>query len=333
MPAFLGESQQINDSTYVLEPTILSKSDFVSQNVKFGSKSQMNRLFNDLPEDFQTTAKSELYRKSGGWVDRGVKEKKIKQFNLEDNCMLVPILSNKAVGIDTSSNNDDTYVCIAFFDNYKAGYHYLEKMLQIPKSRTPHVEFKSYKLDSKYKDILDKQLENLLKISCSAILMIKTNALRHMNEKMIDVFIKLIKGCFTDYDHLHQTRKSLQEELFALANKTPIHCDEDFSPQLPYKIVRQLVQNLSDGKPFESLHVEKESHESEPIQLTDIICGILKQHIINKDRRFLVPWEFDNTFKCKPNAKFAKAFIWKFDSVKTSSLDSSPCDQTFHNTK
>ena len=48
---------------------------------------------------------------------------------------LVPFLSKSSVGIDTSSKDNDTYACIAFFDNHSAGYHYLEKYLQFQKQK------------------------------------------------------------------------------------------------------------------------------------------------------------------------------------------------------
>ncbi len=52
--------------------------------------------------------------------------------------------------------------------------------------------------------------------------------------------------------------------------------------------------------------------ESEPIQITDILCGALKQHIVDKNHNFLIPWEFHNKLKTKNVEKFAKCYFWKF---------------------
>ncbi len=52
-----------------------------------------------------------------------------------------------------------------------------------------------------------------------------------------------------------------------------IHCDSDFQPLTPVKIVKQFVKILSKDNSFEALNVLKDSHESEPIQITDILCG------------------------------------------------------------
>ncbi len=103
------------------------------------------------------------------------------------------------------------------------------------------------------------------------------------------------------------------EELFQLSNDTPIHCDSDFQPLIPEKIVKQLVRILVNNKPYDATHTLKDSHESEPIQITDILCGTLKQHVIDKNGDFLVPWEFHNKLKTKSAKKTAKCYLWKFN--------------------
>jgi len=61
--SFLGGNQVIDAKPFTLEPTILRKYDFLRSDPEFGVKTQMNRLFSELPSDFKSTAKSELYRK------------------------------------------------------------------------------------------------------------------------------------------------------------------------------------------------------------------------------------------------------------------------------
>lgn len=273
----------------------------------------MNRLFSDLSSDFKSTAKSELYRKKKGWIEKSYNERKSKQYSIGEDIFLVPFLSKPSIGIDTSTIVDDTYICIGFFDNHSAGYHYLENILKIPKAKKDHGdEFKWNKLNQECRQYVYDRLETLLKISCTMVIMIKTNALRSPDEKLVDVFIKLISGWFTNYDHISSQRMSLRRELFKLSNAIPIHCDSDFQPLTPEKIVKQFVKILADGNSFDAMRVVKDSHESEPIQITDILCGALKQHIIDKNHNLLIPWEFHNKLKTKNVEKFAKCYLWKF---------------------
>jgi len=315
--SFLGGRQVISGIPHTLEPTILRKYDFLRKSPEFGSKTGMNNLFSNLPQDFATTAKSELYRKKG-WIKKSYDDKKVKQFQIESDIFLVPILSKHAIGIDTSSNTDDTFVCIVFFDNYRAAYHYLEHHLRIPKydnGKTP--EFKWNKLNCAYRQQLDEQLTNLLEMACDSVLILKTNALKQPDEKIIDIFIKLIEGCFSNYDHLSDLRIGLRSKLFKLSDEVPIHCDADFVPLTPDKIVKQFVKILSDGNSHTPLHAEKDSHESEPIQVTDIICGILKERILNKNYNPIVPWEFNNKLKSKAKHRDAKCYYWERKELPT----------------
>ena len=311
--SFLGGNQVIEAKQFTLESTILRKYDFLRSDPEFGTKTQMNRLFSELPSDFKGTAKSELYRKKKGWIEKSHNERKVKQYSIGEDIFLVPFLSKPSVGIDTSSNEHDTYVCIVFFDNHSTGYNYLEKYLKIPKAKISHGdEFKWNKLNPEHRKCINDNLEILLKISCTIVLMMKTNALKNPDEKLVDVFIKLINGWFTNYDYKSDERILLRKELFKLANETSIHCDPDFQPLTPPKIVKQFVKILADGNSFDPLQVLKESHESEPIQIADILCGALKQHIIDKNNSILTPWEFHNKLKTKTTEKVAKCYLWKF---------------------
>ena len=307
---FLGGKQVINGRSYSLEPTLLRRYDLLRTEPEFGEKTGINRLFSELPEDFKRNAKSELYRKSKGWIDKGYKENKIKQFKINDDAFLSPRLSDSAIGIDTSTNDEITFICFAFFDNHKSAYHYLEKILKIPKSTHKHIEFKWNKLSPSYRSTIDNNLEIILKMSCEFVLILKTNSLVNPEEKMTDIFIKLINGCFSNYNHKYNQRLKLQKKLFGLSNEIPIHCDADFSPLAPNKIVKQFVKVLAGGNDYTPLHVQKESHESKAIQIADILCGSLKEHIINKNRKFLKPWEFDSKLKSKTKERFAKCYFW-----------------------
>lgn len=301
----------LDDKKYSLEPTVLRKYDFLRKAPEFGSKSEMNRLFSDLPSDFISSAKSELYRKSGGWIERAYEERKVKQFQIENDVFLVPILSKPAIGIDTSGNSSDRFICFAFYDNYGAAYHYFENMLEIPKTVGQRAEFKWNKLNSILRGVLDRELDHVLGMSAQFVLMMKTNALDCSDEKIIDVFIKLIDGWFSNYDYKYNERQGLRSKLFEFANETQIHCDADFQPLGPDKIVKQFVKILSNEDEHTPLHAEKDSHESQPIQVTDILCGILKDRITNREHKGLTPWEFHNKLKSDSKQRDAKCYLWE----------------------
>ncbi len=131
----------------------------------------------------------------------------------------------------------------------------------------------------------------------------------------MDVFIKLIEGCFANYEYKLQSRLELRKKLFGLSNDIPIHCDADFSPLTPDKIIKQFVKILSAGREHTPLHAEKDSHESEPIQVTDIICGMMKECIINKKRDSMVPWEFHNKLKGETKERDAKCYYWERKAI------------------
>lgn len=308
--AFLGKNQLVNGNSYTLEPTMFRKYDLLRKSPEFQSKTGMNRLFSELPSDFTSTAKSELYRRSGGWIERAYSERKVKQFQIEQDVYLVPILSKPAVGIDTSGNSGDRFVCFAFYDNYKAAYHYLENFLQLPKTRGQRAEFKWNKLNPECRKVVDQEIESILGMSAEFIFMIKTNALDNPVEKAIDIFIKLIEGCFSNYEHKSADRLKMRNKLFKLANEVQIHCDADFDPLGPDKIVKQFVKILSFDNEHTPLHAEKDSHESEPIQVTDILCGALKDRIIHRQHEGLTPWEFHNKLKSDGIKKDAKCYFW-----------------------
>jgi hypothetical protein len=272
----------------------------------------LERLIKDLSTDFRSVAKSELYRKSGGWVEQAEKSKKFREIDDGSKSFLVPYLDNgRSIGLDTSSGDDDTsYLAVCCFKDAESGYAYLEKHLQLPKAKQPK-ELKWRKINSDYRELVLSKFGTLLNISCDAVLLFKTNALKRPLEKLSDIFIKLIDGSFSGYEHFKgEERNELKRMFFSLVNNTPVHCDSDFSPLSTDKIVRFLVRTLADGEKFVPLHVGLRSEESHPIQVADIICGSLKT-LAKKDALLSNGFSqipFDD--KLKGEQKFAKTYYW-----------------------
>jgi len=311
--AFLGGNFAHEGISYALPPTLLRKYDFLSKSFRTPG-TEIARLFSNLPDEFRTNAKTQLYRKEGGWVDKGIKNGQLQEITVGEETFLIPQLSKPSVGVDTSSNTDLTFLCIACMNNYKAAYIYLEKHLGIPKAHSP-IEFKWSKLNRTYKDAILQNFDLILSISCNALLMIKTNALRNRQQKAIDVFIRLIDGCFSGFESRSgKQRQLLRERFFNLCNDTPTHCDADFSPLSTDKIVRHLVMTLAKDRDCTPLHAEKLSHESEPIQITDVLCGALRDSIEKKNDKWLEPLPFNNLLvgrrKKGKEMKFAKCYYW-----------------------
>lgn len=170
------------------------------------------------------------------------------------------------------------------------------------------------KLNAGYRRLVLGNFSTLLKISCKAFLAIKTNALQSHKEKLSDVFVKLIRGCFTGYESLHGPERSeMREFFFGCSNGKPIHCDNDFSPLTTDRIVRLFVQTLASGSTFTPLHVGLKSEESHPIQLADVLCGasktLIREGSYGENGLRQIP--FDN--KLKGAGKGAKVFFWKYD--------------------
>lgn len=314
--SFLGGKQVFNLQPYSLEPTIIRRYDLLRKKPEFGSKTEMNRLFSTLTQEFKKTAGSELYRKDGGWIEKSYNEKKVKQFQINQDFFLVPMLNDQpAIGIDSSRTFEDTYICFAFFDNHSAAYHYIENILKIPKSKHKWTEFKWNKLDKANRKLVNDKAEYLLKMSCQCVLMIKTNAFFKSEEKFENIFDKLIQGLFTNYNYKSQDRLRLRNYLFKLANDVRIHCDADFNPLTPDKIVKFLVKILADGVKCDPVHLELESHESEPIQIADILCGMFKEQILSKNFSFIQPWEFDSKLKSKKLNRDTKCYFWENKNI------------------
>ncbi len=304
----MGEGYRFRGSNYDLKPMLLGKYDVLRSIVN--PASEFERLVKDLPRDFKSVARSELYRKSGGWIEGGKESRRFKEIEVGGRPFIVPILGKQNVGIDTS-DSESTFICVACFDDAECGYGYLERHLQLPKAKQP-VELKWTKLNPDYRAKVLENLLTLFEVSVSAILVIKTNALVKPEEKLTDVFIKLIDGCFSGYERMQGAlRAELKSEFFKLTNETPVHCDADFSPLSTDKIVRQLVKTLAGGSPFIPMHVGLKSEESHAIQVADIICGAAKTLIrANRESEARVEqMPFDN--KLKGKGKDAKVYYWR----------------------
>lgn len=306
--AFLGQTYRLGTNNYVLKPVILGKYDVLRSISSPGT--EFERLLRDFPQEFKSVARSELYRKNTGWITRGEQARRFKEIEIAGKPFVVPVLGKPSVGIDTSSDSEWTYICVACFDDAESGYTYFERHLGLPKAKNP-TEFKWMKLSADYRKNVAENLPTLFEISCKAILIIKTNALTRREEKLVDVFIKLVAGSFSGYENMQgELRVRLKDEFFSLTNETAIHCDADFSPLTSDKAARQLVRTLAGGRPFVPLHAGLKSEESHPIQIADVICGAAKS-LIQEGRQSdvgLTQIPYDN--KLKGKEKTAKVYYW-----------------------
>lgn len=75
-------------------------------------------------------------------------------------------------------------------------------------------------------------------------------------------------------------RPELKKKFFQAINSVEIHYDADFRPLTPEKIVRLSVQTLAkknaDYETYTPLFVNLHSHESNHIQIADIIAGAIR---------------------------------------------------------
>jgi hypothetical protein len=318
--AFLGETVNYKNTTYKLSPTLVTPYDFLKKIEN--PLSQYERLLSELDKDFKATAKTEMYRTDRGWISQGIAKNIIKKIDVDEKTYLIPILSSPSIGIDTSGmNNKSSVILVCCLDNTEGGIVFLEKHLGISKSGRRN-EHKWNKLNKSNRAQVIDNLNLLLNISSCGLLAIHTNVLVSPVGSLINAFRDLIDGCFTGYENMPTQPQNVREELrqtfFDMCNNTPIHCDPDFRPLSRDKIVRVLVRTLSKRderlRPCVPLHVTLESHESRPIQIADIIAGVISLKIRNNNQ--LTPLSylyFDNrkiNRKARRKGKFAKAYYW-----------------------
>ena len=302
-----------------VNPTILSSSDLIRYIDE--PKNPYEMYLKQLPESFKRAVRSELYRADTGWITRSKDERKVLRYTHEGQSYLVPFLSNAAVGIDTSDLSKSKIIVIAFYNNYEAAIQYFENHLRIPRSKNP-VEFKWNKLDPKFRQVVHDNMDIILNISCKAVFIMNTNFINKLGKMNANIFINMIDGCFTGYN-LHPVqnlhfRKELRRRLFALANNTPSHCDSDL-PLRPERVVRLLVRVLSkyndEPQPCTPLYAPLTSEESEPIQVTDLLAGVINSKISDEENP---PYPFSPLFyntkklskKYREEGVFVKAYYW-----------------------
>lgn len=244
---------------------------------------------------------------------------RIRRVKIDKSLFLLPVLSqSRSVGVDSSSiENKTTILAFCFIPDHEAAYTYLERHMVLPKTHN-HQEFKWSKLNRDYRRMVLENLKILLVISCEALLLIETDAIISPKGKFEDLFKNLIEGCFSGYGkhpNYSKLRPNLRKRLFQLANNDPVHCDKDFPHLTSDKAVRLFVQTLArrDGwyEQYTPLYAPLKSHESKPIQITDIIVGAFKTKVQNNESlEPLSPLPFDKRKIGAFKGRYARAYYW-----------------------
>jgi hypothetical protein len=319
--AYLGEEFVYGKETFRLQPTLVRPSDFHRRT--FGpSLTSYEALLKVLDPKFKTVASSEVYRVKTGWIAQGIRGydgHKIRRVKVDEDIFLIPDLSKRpSVAIDTSSSeNNETVMVICLIPDYEGAYFFLEKHLKLPKDRHER-EFHWRVLNPIHKQDLVMKFNLILPICCNGLLTIKTIAFKDRRGKMENLFKNLIEGCFSGYEsHPIQKnlRPALKQKFFEAMNGVEIHCDADFRPLTPEKIVRLLVQTLAkkngEFETYTPLFANLRSHESKPIQIADIIAGIIRTKIEQGDSPSpLQPLPFDLRKMKKYADNPPKAYFW-----------------------
>lgn len=317
--AYLGENFSYKGEVFRLEPTLVSPYDFIRK--ISAPRSKFEELLASLDEGFKSEARTELYRAERGWIDQGMRGYgglRIREVKANEKNFLVPVLSNPAVGIDTSGiKNTSTVFAFCSIADPEAGYVFLEKHLNLPKAKDP-IEYKWSKLNPQFKTTFFEKFEPFLNFFHEGVLILHTNAFIGLKAKRSSVFANLINGCFTGYEYLSKQRRRLRGEFFRLTNGMPVHCDADFRPLMPSNIVRLLIQTLATpnggtARPFTPLHAPLKSHESKPIQLADIVAGSVTNRIEQEGKppEIFTSLFFDRRkIKHLGKEKFARAYYW-----------------------
>jgi hypothetical protein len=320
--AYLGQPFRYGQDTFRLQPTLVRPADFHRR--AFGSSlTSYESLLKTLESDFKTLARGEVYRVRTGWIAQGLKGydgHKIRRITSDGDVFLVPDLARTpAIGIDTSGLGDnDTVIVVCSIPDFEGAYFFLEKHLNLPKGRNGN-EFHWSRLKSDYRQDLLTRFRLLLPVCCDALLVMRTNALNDRRDKIDNLFKNLIDGCFSGYEKdptQSGLRPALRKRFFQKMNNVATHCDADFRPLTQDKIVRLLVQTLArkNGERFETytpLFANLRSHESKPIQIADIIAGLVKT-LIKEDRPLtpIQPLPFDLRKMRKYSDRPPKAYFW-----------------------
>lgn len=320
--AYLGAAFRYQDETFRFSPTLVRPADFHRR--AFGSSlTSYESLLKALDPNFKSLASSEVYRVRTGWIAQGLRGyhgHRIRRIKVGEDIFLVPDLSKRpSVGIDTSGLGcHDTVIAICFIPDLDGAYFFLEKHLKLPKDHYQR-EFHWSKLNPILKQHLLDNFKLILSICCDGLLVIRTNALNDRRGKIENLFTNLIDGCFSGYERdpkQRNLRPALKKRIFEMANGIETHCDADFRPLTPDKVVRLFVQTLAkrDGGQFENytpLFANLRSHESKPIQITDIVAGMIRTMIERRELLEplqLLPFDIRKMKKYRDNAP--KAYFW-----------------------
>jgi hypothetical protein len=320
--AYLGSDFQYKKQTFRLQPTLVAPADFYRRTFD-SSLTSYESLLKALDPVFKSIASSEVYRVKTGWVAQGLKGhngRRIRRITVGKDIFLLPDLSKQSsIGIDTSGcGNNDSVIVICSIPDYEGAYVWLEKHLRLPKDHYKN-EFHWSKLNSTCREQLLDKFELTLSICCDGLLVIRTNAMNERRGKIENLFTNLIEGCFSGYERdpkQKDLRPSLKRRFFNTVNKVQVHCNADFRPLTPEKVVRLLVQTLAkqDGGRFEEyvpLFANLHSHESKPIQIGDIVAGMTKTKIeAEGSQELLQPLPFDLRKMKKYSDRPPKAYFW-----------------------
>lgn len=219
-------------------------------------------------------ARTELYRKTGGWLDRG----DFCCINIDDLEFILPILSSPSLAIDSSGVPDQTFV-FCFFRDAKLGFNFLIQHLNIPQTPQPkrnnQKELKHNLLKPREKQIIIDNFKELLFYSCQFILVVKTNMFQSKLKSPLKSLRHLFKGMFSGYERTPDqvTLKSeLKSKFYDFLENNPSRCDKDFQSIEPVVIIRELAETLSVS-PNDVNFRPAQSHQSIELQLADIFAG------------------------------------------------------------
>ena len=319
--AYQGTSLQYGKETFRLTPTLVKPSDFHRK--PCNAQTSYEHLLNALDPAFKTLAASEVYRADTGWIVKGVNGyngHKIRKITVDDEVFLLPNMSKQpTVGIDTSGcqDNINTVMVICSIPDYEGAYVWLEKHLKLPKDVKQN-EFHWNKLGQSYRQRLLDNFELVLAVCCDCLLVLKTNVFVNRKGKMEMVFTNLVEGCFSGFENVPSQavfRAQLKQRFFKAINGVVVHCDDDFTPLNPSKVVRLLVKTLAKQRRgyFENympVLANLYSHESKSIQIADIIAGMVKTRLETKEITVLRPLPFDARKLTAYSNHLPKAYFW-----------------------
>lgn len=319
--AYLGNQITYKNETFRLQPKLVEPADFYRRT--FGSSlTSYESLLKALDSNFKSVARSEIYRTKTGWIAQGLKGyngRRIRRIKVNNNVFLIPDLSQRpSVGIDTSGlGRNESVIIISCIPDYEGAYIFLERHLKLPKDR-PKNELHWSKLNWTYRRNILNKFKLILSICCNGLLAIKTNALINRKGKLQNLFKNLIEGCFSGYEkdpNQMNLRPVLKTKFFNMTNRIETHCDADFPPLKPNRIVRLLVQALAKKngyyESYTPLFADVRSHESKPIQISDIIVGAIRTKIERANSLMpLQPLPFDIRKMRKYKRNPPKAYYW-----------------------